>query len=156
MHFPTMPATTAPAEPGPAPAQHPPRILVVEDEPLVAIATLSALEARFVLCGAAATSSEALRLATAVPPDLAVIDLQLADGRTGVALARELRSRFGTVCLVTTSWLAPDERAELDAHAVLHKPYSDADLLTAVTICLSLKPGDTPIQLPDGLTLLAF
>ena len=156
MHFPTMPATPAPVVPGPTPARHPPRILVVEDEPLVAIATLSALEARFVLCGAASTSSEALRLAAAVPPDLAIIDLQLADGRTGVALARELRSRFGTVCLVTTSWLPHGERADLDAHAVLHKPYTDTDLLTAVTICLALNPGDAPIQLPDGLTLLAF
>jgi hypothetical protein len=57
---------------------------------------------------------------------------------------------------VTTSWLPHEERADLDAHAVLHKPYTDTDLLTAVTICLDLNPDDAPIQLPDGLTLLAF
>ena len=132
-------------------------VLVVEDEPLVAIAALATLEAAsFVLCGAASTSVEALKLAEAAPPDLAIIDLQLADGRTGIALAHELRTRFGTVCLLTTGWLAHGERAGLDAHALLHKPYSDADLLAAVAICLTLTTEAAPMRLPDGMTLLAF
>jgi two-component system, response regulator PdtaR len=151
-----MPASITSTELEPAPVPRQARVLVVEDEPLVALMALATLElAHYVVCGAAATSAAALRLAALDPPDLALADLQLANGRTGLALAHELRSRFGTICLVTTSWLSDGERAELDAPALLYKPYTDPDLLAAIAACLDLAAGQAPSQLPHGMTLLA-
>jgi DNA-binding response OmpR family regulator len=130
-------------------------VLIVEDEPLVAITTLSALEAaHYDICGAASTSAEALRLAASTPPDLALIDIQLANGRTGLDLARELRSRFGTICLLTTGWLADDELVGLEVPAVLQKPYSDTELVAAVAACLELATGVPPLRLPRGMFVL--
>lgn len=132
-----MPETATPLPPGDPLPEPRPSVLLVEDEPLIALMAMAALEsARYPICGAAVTSREALRLAADRRPDLAIVDLQLANGRTGLALARELGQRFGTRCLLTTAWLAEDERVQVDARAVLCKPYSGADLLAAVAACL--------------------
>ena len=69
----------------------PARILIVEDEALVA------MELRFVLedlghevVGTAADSAAALKIAKETEVDLALVDIHLSDGPTGVTIGREL------------------------------------------------------------------
>jgi DNA-binding NarL/FixJ family response regulator len=67
------------------------RILIVEDEPLIAIdleATLQTLG--FDVCGCASNAREAVELATARRPDLVLMDVFLEDGCEGTKAAKWL------------------------------------------------------------------
>src|ERR1700758_5641835 len=69
----------------------PARILIVEDDLLVAAQIETALtEAGFDIVGVAATSEEALELANTDRPDLAIMDIKLAGVRDGIDTAHEL------------------------------------------------------------------
>jgi DNA-binding NarL/FixJ family response regulator len=69
------------------------RVLICEDETLLA-ADLTAIvaEAGHAVCGVFHNAQEALNSATELDPDLAIIDLTLADGDTGGAVAQTLQS----------------------------------------------------------------
>jgi two-component system, response regulator PdtaR len=69
------------------------RVLICEDEPLLAT-DLAAIveEAGHAVCGVFHSAREALDSAMELNPDLAIIDLSLADGDTGGAVARTLQS----------------------------------------------------------------
>ncbi|MET7420070.1 response regulator transcription factor [Dactylosporangium sp. NPDC005555] len=71
------------------------RILLADDEHLIrgAIAALLGLEEDLEVVGQAATGAEALRLARALRPDVAVLDLQLPD-LDGVAVATALHTEL--------------------------------------------------------------
>jgi two-component system, NarL family, response regulator DesR len=62
-------------------AADPIRVLLVDDEHLIrgAMATLLALEDDMIVTGQAGTGKEALAMARALHPDIAVVDLQLPD-----------------------------------------------------------------------------
>lgn len=83
----------------------------------------------------AGTVAEALTVATARRPDVAVVDIRLPDG-DGVALCRALRAQpDGPRCLVLTAF--DDERVILDAidagvSGYLLKQVRGQDLVTAV------------------------
>ena len=69
------------------------KVLICEDEPLLA-ADLAAIveEAGHTVCGVFHNAREALNRANGLKPDLAIIDLNLADGDTGAAVAQTLQS----------------------------------------------------------------
>jgi DNA-binding response OmpR family regulator len=70
-------------------------ILVVEDEALVASYICEVLaESGFAVAGVASTGAEALSLAAATRPCLALVDIRLAGPMDGVEVARLLRERF--------------------------------------------------------------
>lgn len=70
------------------------RVLICEDDPLLA-ADLAALveEAGHTVCGVFHNARAALDSAPALAPDLAIIDLNLADGDTGATLAQMLQAK---------------------------------------------------------------
>jgi CheY-like chemotaxis protein len=132
-------------------------ILIVEDEALVAMDVAATLEGLgHEVCGIAAGQAEALRLGRLHHPDVALVDLALADGRTGLAITRELRERHGTVCILTTAYpreMWPEGRH--GAWAWLGKPYSVEKLGKVIEYCLALAEGPAPAQaLPSGLEVL--
>src|ERR1051326_6668459 len=66
-------------------ARHPARVLVVEDDFLIAMQTETALrEAGFQVIGPATTAEEAVALAADAHPCLAVMDIRLASKRDGI------------------------------------------------------------------------
>jgi DNA-binding NarL/FixJ family response regulator len=69
------------------------KVLICEDEPLLA-ADLAAIveEAGHAVGGVFHSAREALNRAPELHPDLAIIDLSLADGDTGGAVAQTLQS----------------------------------------------------------------
>ncbi len=136
------PATAAPsqaAQAEAAPPAAPPaaprrrldgaRVLLVEDEVLVALEVARLLEsAGCSVAGPAFTLEEGLALAAAQELDAAVLDLNLR-GRTSVPILEELRGR-GVPCLITSGYgEAPAGHAEVP---VLEKPVPAARLLLAV------------------------
>ncbi|WP_431035356.1 response regulator transcription factor [Streptomyces sp. P6-2-1] len=93
-------------EPAPAPAAAPRvRVLLADDEHLIrgALAALLALEGDLEVVAEAASGAEALAMARARTPDVAVLDLQMPDG-DGVSVATALRSELPACrCLIVTS-----------------------------------------------------
>src|ERR1700761_2752251 len=79
------------------------RILLVEDEPLIALDLESILERLgHEVVGVAETRLEAIHLAEHEHPDVALVDIKLRDGFTGVATADQLTSDFGLYCAFVT------------------------------------------------------
>jgi DNA-binding NarL/FixJ family response regulator len=82
-----------------------PRVLIVEDEILIALdlqETMSALG--YVVCGLAANSKKAVSLAMNHEPDVVLMDVCLEGGREGIETARWIREICGaSVVFVTAS-----------------------------------------------------
>lgn len=81
----------------------PNRVLVVEDEPLIAMdiaATLEELGCEVV--GYAQTMAEAEAQIAALAPDLVTLDINLGQGREGLDIARDLRAAGAVRILFVT------------------------------------------------------
>jgi DNA-binding NarL/FixJ family response regulator len=86
------------------------RVFLLDDHEVVrrGVADLIGAEPDLRVVGEAATAAQAMARVPAVQPDVAVLDVRLADG-DGVTVCRELRSRLPSLqCLMLTSF-ADDE-----------------------------------------------
>ena len=78
------------------------RVLIVEDEILVALDLEDALvEAGYEIAGIAADRVEAMALAA--DADVALVDLNLRDGPTGIGIGMDLSVKFGVRVLFLTA-----------------------------------------------------
>ncbi|WP_439595255.1 response regulator [Falsiroseomonas sp.] len=131
------------------------RVLVVEDEDLVAMATGEALEDHgFHVCGTAATEAAALSLAAECDPDFAVVDLQLAGGGSGLKVGRALAAE-GVQVLYATGH-GPAWRQEMEdtgARGCIAKPYDFRDVARALEALDRLQLGTAPPPLPPDVHL---
>jgi DNA-binding NarL/FixJ family response regulator len=72
---------------------HPLRIMIVEDEPMLAFQLEDeVVDAGYEFVGWAMSSAQASIMAREKHPDLVLLDYRLADGRTGIETAEELAS----------------------------------------------------------------
>src|SRR5687768_12497785 len=70
------------------------RVMIVEDEALLALELESEVEAAgHEVVGQAASSHKAYELADRASPDFAFVDIQLLDGPTGIEVGRFLSSK---------------------------------------------------------------
>jgi two-component system, response regulator PdtaR len=78
------------------------KVLVCEDDPLLA-ADLAAIieQAGHIVCGVFYNAADALKSVIKVKPDLAFIDLKLADGDTGAVAAQTLQSMGVSVIILS-------------------------------------------------------
>jgi DNA-binding NarL/FixJ family response regulator len=83
-----------PAEPGPA-AMAQIRVLLIDDHPVVrqGLRQLIEAESDMTVAAEASTAREAVEIAEAAPPDVALVDLALAD-RSGLELIKDLKNRI--------------------------------------------------------------
>ena len=79
--------------------------------------------------GPVGDSHGALDLADTTHIDAAIIDINLSDGRSGVALARELHGRGIPIIVCSSEELAPNELNDMK-HVFVSKP-ADGAVLTA-------------------------
>jgi len=80
------------------------RVLIVEDEMLVAASLEATLEDHGFACiGIAPDRDAALALAAAGRPDLALVDLNLRDGETGAEIGMRLATEHGATVLFLTA-----------------------------------------------------
>lgn len=108
------------------------RVLVVEDELLIADYLGQVIEdAGHEVVGMASSVAEALRLLDGAPVDLVSLDVKLPGGADGVDLAGMLRARGGPPFLFVTGSGDPACRARCEATgplAILQKPVSPSAL----------------------------
>ena len=131
-------------------------ILVVEDEALLAMALEAALtDAGHHVLGPASTASRALEIVEREQPELALVDINLRDGSSGVDLARDMRARWGTPCLFMTAQ-SNVARANRDAAlGILDKPYDPETVLACIDVMKEIMDGGNPPPpaIPYGLEL---
>ena len=130
-------------------------VLIVEDEVLLAVELEHVVEeAGHHVVGHAMESVEAVTLAGRHRPDLALVDVHLQDGPTGVEAARALTTDCGAVVLFMT---ANKQRLPADfagACGVISKPYSEHGVRRAlefVSGCIT--NGCADCAPPPGLDL---
>ncbi|KQU55702.1 response regulator [Sphingomonas sp. Leaf339] len=129
------------------------RLLVVEDEPLVAFDNEHVLsEAKYEVVATVDRVADAVDiLSDGQAIDLILVDVNLADG-SGLDVARAARQRDIPVMFVTGS--LPPEAVELAA-GCLSKPYNQRDLLSAIVAIEAGLQGKPPKRLPPGFRLFA-
>ena len=111
------------------------RVLLVEDEPIVAMLAEDMLDAvGCVVAASVATVADAQVAIATLSFDIAMVDLNL-DGDDGLVIAAALNEQ-GIPCLITTGYDGHGATRGQAAAVVLSKPYSLADLETALEQCV--------------------
>ena len=90
------------------------RVLIVGDDVVIAM-HLAMLVADFghEVCATARTSTEAMVQAAALTPDVVLMDIRLADGDSGLDVARELHASKGLRCIFVSGNLDKPTRTAL-------------------------------------------
>lgn len=130
----------------------PAKILIVEDEMLVAIELEAILEdLGHAPVGIAADLTDAEKLACQ-PLDLALVDLNLRDGLTGPEVGKRLCARGVSVLFITAN---PRQLGEGIAGTigVLTKPTDEATVAAAVNYALGVRQGKAAVSPPPALKL---
>lgn len=127
------------------------RLLVVEDEPLLAFDNEHLLgEDGYIVVATVDRVSDALAVIGREDAiDLVLADVNLADG-SGVSVASAARERGIPVLFVTAT--CPPE-AETLGIGCLSKPYSQRALLAAIDAVEAAVAGTPPARLPHGFRL---
>ena len=76
------------------------KVLIVEDEALLRVLISNTLEAEGFIVATAASAAEARRVADDFDPDIALLDIELGDGPSGIDLALILRRNTPEIGLV--------------------------------------------------------
>ena len=109
------------------------RVLVVEDEVMLAMALEDLLEeAGHTVVGIAASKAQAIAAADATRPDLVFVDIHLLDGPTGLDVAEHLRAVAGTAVVFMTANVRKVPDDFVGAMGVIAKPYSQAGLASSI------------------------
>lgn len=130
----------------------PAKILIVEDEMLVAIELEAILEdLGHEPVGIASELADAVHMFDQ-PVDLALVDLNLRDGLTGPEIGKMLCARGVTVLFITAN---PRQLGDGIAGTigVLTKPTDEATVRSAVNYALGVRSGDRSVSPPVSLKL---
>ena len=123
---------------------NPHRILIVDDHPMVraGLAHLIADEPDLSVCGEADGIAEALRLMVAEKPDLAIIDLSLADG-SGLDLIERIKARDTDALMLVASmhdeFLYAERVLAIGARGYINKQKAPEKMIEAIRRVLAGK-----------------
>lgn len=133
----------------------PMRILIVEDEALIALNLETTLrDAEYIVVGIAANFNQAQKIIDEGCPDLALVNINLKEDRgAGINVARYLLEHCGVASLFVSGQLM-EARANRDvALGYVHKPYSSKTILDSVEIARQIMQGEKRNQSPAGLEI---
>jgi CheY-like chemotaxis protein len=132
------------------------RVLIAEDDLMIADLVEEVLiEQGYEVCGIARTVGDAVALAKCHKPDLAILDLRLADGGLGTEIAAQLLP-FGKLgILYATGNFSQVKLSLADGNACLSKPYRAVDLVRSLEIVSEVIATGTSLPpFPPGFCLL--
>jgi len=114
-----------------------PRVLVVEDEALIALDYTVTLEGMgFEVCAIASTGAEALKHAAAHQPDVILMDVNIRGDLDGIETAHRIRDAgIRSAIIFVTAFGDPETVARMKAfapHGYLRKPVMPEDLERAI------------------------
>ncbi len=140
------------------------KVLIAEDDLLIADMAEEMLTGNgYEVCGIGRNVADSIVLASRHKPDLAILDMRLADGDLGTQIATNLADLGELGILYVTANVAAVERTGVHGHACLEKPYSAGDLLRSLQIVTEMIDTGATARLfppnfrvlPDGLMLSA-
>lgn len=131
-------------------------VLIAEDDLMIADMVEEILVTHgYEVCGIARTVPEGIALGRLHKPNLAIIDLRLADGRLGTEIAAQLGAHGTLGVLYATGNSAQLALCGAEGDACLTKPYRSADLLRGLEIVNDLLlTGRASPPFPHGFQLL--
>ena len=132
------------------------KVLIAEDDLMIAdIAEEMIVGYGYEVCGIARTVQEAVDLGRLHKPDLALIDLRLADEGRGTDIVRQLGSREGLGVLYASGNIEQFSLTATDGHACLAKPYRSGDLERGLEIVARMvATGIATPPFPPGFHVL--
>ena len=131
-------------------------ILIVEDHLMIADQVEACLlDNGYSVCGIASDVLSGLALYQLHKPDLVILDLRLAHGDLGTAMAAQLPPSDHVGILYVTGSSCEFALLNEDGHACLSKPYVHADLLRSLSVVFDLiATGKATPPFPRGFHLL--
>jgi DNA-binding response OmpR family regulator len=132
------------------------KVLIAEDDLMIADMSEDVLvEHGYEVCGIGRTIDQAVTLGRRHKPDLAIIDMQLADGGLGTEVAAQLADMERLGILYVTGNGSSRKLDNARGHGCLAKPYRFADLLRSLEIVVEMVvTGHASSPFPDGFGLL--
>jgi diguanylate cyclase (GGDEF)-like protein/PAS domain S-box-containing protein len=127
-----------------------PRILIAEDEVIVAMDIQMRLEgAGYQVVASVVSGEEAIRKALKAQPDLALMDIGLKGSLDGIAAAEEIHRQLDIPVVYLTSYSNRStlERAKLtEAYGYLLKPFEERTLLSTIEVALHKHKLDREVR----------
>ena len=135
------------------------KVMIAEDDLFMADMLGDFLgESGYEVCGIARTVEEAVALGERHKPDLAVLDMRLAEGGRGTDIAARLKRQGGPGILYATGNIGNIGELGLtkaDGDACLGKPYRPSDIVRALKIVEQIvSTGKASRPYPDGFHVL--
>jgi two-component sensor histidine kinase/ActR/RegA family two-component response regulator len=132
------------------------KVMIAEDDLLMADLLEDVLvEAGYEVCGIARTVEEGIQLSQAHKPDLAILDLRLANGGLGTDIAARLSRQNRPGVLYATGNGGQSGLTKADGEACLGKPYRPADIVRALKIVEQIvDSGEASEPFPKGFFVL--
>ena len=132
------------------------RILIIEDEAIVAMELGFVLQdLGYEVVGAVADAPAARRLVKETEVDLALVDIHLSDGPTGLDLGRELAQQAGVTVLYMTANPGMVRDGIAGTIGVLSKPADERTVQMSVEYALRRRKGEPVRYAPPELQLFA-
>jgi DNA-binding NarL/FixJ family response regulator len=114
------------------------RVLIVEDQALIALALAADLTAMYCeVVGRAASGDAAVELARRLQPDIVVMDVHLVGGIDGIEAAALIKAECAPRLIFVTAYADGPDRPRMEAlrpAAILGKPYHPNELNLAVNV----------------------
>ena len=125
------------------------KVLIVEDEALLAMDLEFMLEeAGYIPIGPADDLKSALGAIEKSRPDLALVDVRLTSGESGINVARALHERGIPLLFATGN--CPGEAGRPFALGCLHKPIVERSLRATLRAVVARLGGQVPPKLPPS------
>ncbi len=134
-----------------------PKVLIAEDDLMIAdMAEEVLVERGYEVCGIARTVADAVELGRRHKPDLAVIDLRLADGGLGTDVAAQLGALGRIGVLYATGNSSQIIMNAVYGDGCLTKPYRTDDLVRGLEIVADIvATGKATPPFPRGFRVLS-
>jgi DNA-binding response OmpR family regulator len=132
------------------------KVMIAEDDLMIAdMAEETLTQHGYEVCGIGRTVAEAVALGLRHKPDLAIIDLRLADGGFGTDVAAQLDCLAKLGILYATANLSQVVLTNAHGDACLSKPYRSSELLRSLEIVTEIiATGAASPPFPRGLKVL--
>jgi DNA-binding response OmpR family regulator len=133
-----------------------PKVIITEDDLMIAELLKDVVaDAQYDVCGIARTVTEAVALVERHDPDLAIVDMRLADGDLGTDIVARLGDRERPGVLYTTGIADEGALTSANGEGCLRKPFRPDDLIRALEIVEQIvDTGTSSPPYPSGFKVL--
>ncbi|HBF13133.1 MAG TPA: hypothetical protein DDW49_07075 [Deltaproteobacteria bacterium] len=130
--------------------QEKPKILVVEDEGIVAMdLSQNLVKLAYNVVGVCSTAEDALSKVAELKPDLVLLDIKLKGVMDGINAARIIRAEFNIPVVFLTSYsdqTTMDRAKETEPFGYILKPYDQRELFATIEIALYKNRGEKRLK----------